>query len=125
MKQIFFSLGIVMCLMVSACSKKNDNPGLASHDIQVNASGTAAYTIKVTTIKAGSSAAIVADTKTDITTAYEYHITLDQGDQIIVNISTKTANLVNYKIYDNNTVKLQGTKEMSTFSSTEAMYVAE
>lgn len=125
MKQLFLSAGIVICLLITACSKKNDAV-TPIHTIQVDASAASAYNIKISTVKFGLSTEAIVDTKTALTAAYQYNISLEQGDKIIVEIKSNTENTISYSIEDNGTSKVVvSNKQVNTFSTTISEYTAQ
>lgn len=128
MKKLTFITGIVLCLIVSACSKKsNPNPANQKHTIKITASGTEDFaTVISTAANLGAAPLTLKNSSVASRTSFEFSADVDAGNYVFLKISSDVANQISYKIFDNGNVVLQANaKEYSTHSTETLQYQAQ
>jgi hypothetical protein len=125
MKKLFLLAGIVFCLIVTACSKKdNAAPANQPHTIKVTASGTADFAAVISAAaNLGATPVVVKSVSVAPGTSFEFSTEAATNSYIFVKISSDITNNITYKIYDNgNVVQQEDAKEFSTHSNETFQY---
>jgi hypothetical protein len=128
MKKLTFITGIVLCLIVSACSKKsNPTPTYEKHAIKITASGTEDFaTVISTATNLGATPSILKSITVASGTSFEFSADVEAGNYVFLKVSSDIANHISYKIYDNGNVVLQAdAKEFSSHSTETLQYQAQ
>ena len=118
-KRTGIKLLMIGCLFIASCSKSADKqiqPEIKTpHAVVVRASGTADYTVIISTVKKGQSDQLpLYSTSATAGTAVEYTSSITSGDYIIFEIKTTAVNFVNYSVTDNNLVVLQQLNQLNS-----------
>jgi hypothetical protein len=109
MKKLTLLTGIILCLIVTACSKKdNTAPANQKHTIKITASGTADFDAIVSTAaNLGAAQATVKNITVAQGTSFEFSVDATTGNYIYLKLSSDAENSIAYKIFDNGTVVQQ------------------
>ena len=123
MKYAFILLSLVGCFLFTSCSKKGAT-GPVPRNIKVNVTATAAFTVKLSAIKADETVNSAIDTKTVSSGSYEFTTGLVAGGVLYLEIQNSGAeNTVSYTITNNGTVvKSASGTELGSFSKIAADY---
>ncbi|MEB0261692.1 MULTISPECIES: hypothetical protein [unclassified Mucilaginibacter] len=120
MKKLTFISGIILCLIVTACSKKDSaTPANQTHTIKITASGTADFAAVISTAaNVGADPLIVKSVSVATGTSFEFSIDATANSYIFLKLSSDVENNITYKIYDNGTVvEQESAKEFATHST--------
>jgi len=123
MKKLTFLGSIILCLLVTACSKKNDGiPTPADHTIKITASGTAGFAAVIYT--AGTFGGVQKEVK-NVTvaagTSFEFSSDQPSGSFVFLKLSSDVSNKITYKIYDNGTIAMQEVGKIFTTHGTSTL----
>nr|WP_067060428.1 hypothetical protein [Mucilaginibacter sp. L294] len=109
MKKLTLLTGIILCLIVTACSKKDSTaPANQKHTIKITASATADFAAVISTAdNLGAAQTVVKNITVAQGTSFEFSIDATEGNYIYLKLSSDTENNITYKIFDNGTVVQQ------------------
>ncbi|TSD64752.1 hypothetical protein FFF34_012700 [Inquilinus sp. KBS0705] len=105
MKHLFTTTAIILCLLVSACSKKSEPAPEAPHTIKITASATADFAVIIYTADSfGGTQTEVKNITVAKGTSFEYSTQAAVGSYVFVKLSSDVSNSISYKIYNNGTI---------------------
>lgn len=128
MKKLTFITGIILCLIVTACSKKETAvPVNQKHTIKVTASATADFAAVISTAdNLGASPTIVKTVSVATGTSFEFSTDAASNSYVFLKLSSDTENNITYKIFDNGTVVQQENgKEFISHSTETFQYLVQ
>ncbi|TSD64753.1 hypothetical protein FFF34_012705 [Inquilinus sp. KBS0705] len=101
MKKLLSSTGLIMCLLIMGCSKKNNlSPVNTKHTIKITATSEKEIVVDLAVIKSGETDKKYVNTQT-ITGSYEYSLDLNVGDKLWVEVLNNNFGNVLFTFYDN------------------------
>jgi hypothetical protein len=120
MKKVTFISGLIICMLVTACSKKSDQaPAKTTHTIKITASATAAFaTVIYTADSFGGVQTEVKNVTVAAGTSFEFSEDLQSGSYVFLKLSSDISNKITFKIYDNGTLAMQESGKIFTTHST-------
>jgi hypothetical protein len=123
MKYAFILLSLIGCFLFTSCSKKGAS-GPVPHNIKINVTGTASFTVTLSAIKADEMVSTAIDTKTVTSGTYEFNTGLVAGGVVHLEIQNSGAgNTVSYTITNNGAAGTSDTgRELGSFSKITADY---
>lgn len=116
--------GILLCLLVSSCSKKSTEQPPQPHTIKVTVTGADAFNVSFSEYKTTDSGPKIVDAKSIAKgSSYSYTATLNQNDEVTLLVASDVSNTVTYRIYDNDKIVVQDTdREIVTHGSITVSY---
>ncbi|RWY52315.1 hypothetical protein [Mucilaginibacter gilvus] len=123
MKYAFILLSLIGGFFLTSCGKKG-TAGPVPHNIKVNVTGTAAFTVTLSAIKADETITSAIDTKMVSSGTYEFTTGLVAGGVLHLEIQNSGAeNTVSYTITNNGAAgKSDSGKELGSFSKITTDY---